>query len=96
MSCVTRTPLIVSHGGRNTLGRVHTLAWTEAEPVRVQGPRGDILTLDLALQYEIVHIPHDRERGTSSACGRRGARTSSPGMADGLTRRRPVRTSTNG
>lgn len=29
----------------------------------MRGPEGDILTLDLSLQYEIVHIPHDRDRG---------------------------------
>jgi hypothetical protein len=39
------------------------LTWAEAEAVPVQGPKGDIYTLDLAIQYEIVHIPDDRARG---------------------------------
>jgi hypothetical protein len=60
---VTRTPLVISPGGRQLLGRVHTLAWNEAEPVRVRGPEDDILTLDLSIQYEIVHIPDDKDRG---------------------------------
>jgi len=54
---------VISPGGRQTLGRVHTIAWSEAEPVRVRGPEDDILTLDLSIQYEIVHLPHDKDRG---------------------------------
>lgn len=63
ISCVTRAPLIISPGGRGVLGRVHSLTWDEAEPVRVRGPEDDVLTLDLSIQYEIVHIPQDRHRG---------------------------------
>jgi hypothetical protein len=45
------------------LGRVHTLTWAGFEPVPVRGPNDVIVTLDLALQYEILHIPRDRDRG---------------------------------
>lgn len=31
--------------------------------MKVRGPHGDILTVDLSINYEIVHIPHDRDRG---------------------------------
>lgn len=63
VSCVTRTPLVVSSGGRNLLGKVHTLAWDRLQPVRVRRSDGSHLALDLALQYEIIHIPDDRYRG---------------------------------
>jgi hypothetical protein len=53
----------VSPGGRHVLGKIHTLTWADAEAVPVQGPRGEILTLDLGIKYEILHIPHDRDRG---------------------------------
>jgi hypothetical protein len=53
----------VSPGGRNELRRLHTLTWAGSQPVPVQGPGGEIVTLDLAIQYEIVHIPDDRDRG---------------------------------
>jgi len=62
-SCVTRTPFIISAGGRHTVGKVHSLTWPNFEPVPVQGPKGEIVTLDLAIQYEILHIPRDRVRG---------------------------------
>jgi hypothetical protein len=52
-----------SPGGRGVVGRVHSLTWDEAEPVRVRRPEDDVLTLDLSIQYEIVHIPQDRHRG---------------------------------
>ncbi|WP_127501656.1 hypothetical protein [Actinoplanes solisilvae] len=42
---------------------MHTLTWTNAEPVPVQCLNGEIFALDLAIQYEIVHLPTDRDRG---------------------------------
>lgn len=53
----------MSPGGKNQLNRTHILTWHGAEPVPVQGPRGEIVTLDLEIEYEILHIPEDRERG---------------------------------
>jgi hypothetical protein len=60
---VTRTPFVVSSGGRHQLGRVHTLTWHGFEPTPVEGPDGEIVTIDISLQYEILHIPDDRHRG---------------------------------
>jgi len=60
---MTQTPFIISNGGWKELGKVHSLAWSGGEPVPVQRRNGEIYTLDLGIQYEIIHIPDDTVRG---------------------------------
>jgi hypothetical protein len=53
----------VSAGGRHEQNRVHALTWAGFEPQPILGPANEVYTLDLSIQYEIVHLPDDRDRG---------------------------------
>lgn len=56
-------PLVVSPGGYRVLERVHSLTWGTPDPVELRTRNGTKLLLDLAILYEIVHLPGDRDFG---------------------------------
>ncbi len=61
VSCVSRIPLLVGPDGRRILGKPHTLLWNGGKPVSLK-TKNSRIGLELAMRYEIVHVPDDPER----------------------------------
>ena len=60
VSCVTRTPLQISRGGRKTAAQPHMLSWDQDRPVPLKISGGSRIALDLTMRYEIVRKDTDQ------------------------------------
>lgn len=61
ISCVAHAKITLSPDGRHKIGRVHGMTLNNGTPVALKGsPR---LLLRIQMQYEIVPLPADDERG---------------------------------